>query len=414
MTSRRSFIGSIATLLAAPAWAAQGRQKTILLRSGWATINIGDIGHTPGTLRLLEQYLPDVQVIAWVAALDQRVRAMLRRRFPKAEIVQGQVGDAVVDHAFKRADLVIHNSNMGHGMSLPEHCIKLGKAYGLYGQSYFPDFVAGEQGRANLAMLNQAAFVYCRDGRTLETLRQAGAKPGVLEFGPDGCFGIDVRDDERALAFMRRHGLKDREFITLQLRTQTAKYPGKDGAPRNPLHPTPQQQAEDERRAAKYREVVATWVRKTGGRALIAPEVKKEMEHNRRLIYDPLPDDVKAKVVNCEEFWNVDEAASVLARAHTCICHEPHSLIIALANGTPTLHTYSESQGTKCWMFEDIGLPESLLEFDSTSAAQMTAALFAIHNDYPRALARVGAAMDFVRRRQAATMQAVRRILDRT
>jgi hypothetical protein len=65
-------------------------------------------------------------------------------------------------------------------------------------------------------------------------------------------------------------------------------------------------------------------------------------------------------------------------------------------------------------MFEDIGLPESLLEFDSTSAAQMTAALFAIHNDYPRALARVGAAMDFVRRRQAATMQAVRRILDRT
>lgn len=414
MITRRSFLGSVAALLAAPAWAASGRPKTVLLRTGWATINIGDIGHTPGTLRILEQHLPDVQVIAWIAALDSRVRAMLERRFPRVEIVQGKVGDAAVDNAFSRADLVIHNSNMGHGMTLPEHCIRLGKPFGLYGQSFFPDIVAGAQGKANLAILSQAAFVYCRDGRTLETLRQEGAKPGVLEFGPDGCFGIDVRDDDRALAFMGRHGLKEREFITLQLRTQTAKYPGRDGSPRNPLHPTPAQQAEDERRAAKYREVVTTWVRRTGYKALIAPEVKKEMEHNRRLIYDPLPGDVKAKVVNCEEFWNVDEAASVLARAHTCICHEPHSLIIALANGTPILHTYSESQGTKCWMFQDIGLPEWLLEYDSTSAEEMTAALFAIHGDYPRALARVGRAMDFVHQRQAATMQTVGRVIGRT
>ena len=52
----------------------------------------------------------------------------------------------------------------------------------------------------------------------------------MLEFGPDGCFGIDVRDDERGLATMKNLGLEERKFITLQLRTNTAKIPGVHGS----------------------------------------------------------------------------------------------------------------------------------------------------------------------------------------
>jgi hypothetical protein len=78
------------------------------------------------------------------------------------------------------------------------------------------------------------------------------------------------------------------------------------------------------------------------------------------------------------------------------VCHEPHSPIIALANGTPIIHTYSEFHSPKCWMFQDIGLPEWLLEMDETPVEKMVETLFAIDADYPAAQARVGKAMTYV------------------
>jgi polysaccharide pyruvyl transferase WcaK-like protein len=274
--------------------------------------------------------------------------------------------------------------------------------------------VAGKGAEERIALLNSASFIYTRETKTLGILKGAGVKTPVLEFGPDGCFGIDVRDDARGLATMKKLGLEERKFITLQLRTHTPTAPSVDDKrPQklNPLHPTPEMIADDERRAAKYRDLITRWVQKTGHKVLIAPEVKKEMEHNKRLIHDPLPADIRGHVVNLEYFWNADEAASVFARAHTVVCHEPHSPIIALANGTPVIHTYSEFHSPKCWMFKDIGLPEWLLEYDSTPAATMADTLFAIHDDYPGALAKVKKAMAFVHQRQADTMVVVKKIL---
>ena len=425
---RRTFLRQAGALLATapvltPSMLKGAVQEggTILLQSAWATLNIGDIGHTPGTLRIIEQHLPNTHVILWAMKLDEPVEAMLRKRFPKVEIVRGslQKEDAAgrkLRGAIERADLYIRNSGMGQDTSYMEYCLKVGKPFGLYGQSYFPAFVEGKQGKRHIELLNKAAFIYCRDSRTLATLKNAGVKSPVLEFGPDGCFGIDVRDDAKGLAFLKRAGLEERKFLTIQLRTHTPTVKGVDDkrpVKLNPLHPTPRQIADDERRAAKYRELITAWVKKTGHKVLIAPEVHKEMEHNKRLLFDPLPSDIQGHVVNREEFWNADEAASVFARAHTAVCHEPHSLIIALANGTPIIHTFSEFHSPKCWMFEDIGLGEWLLEFDSTPLEKMTETLFTIDADYPGALAKVKKAMDFVHQRQASTMQVVQKQIAR-
>ncbi|MCX6908667.1 MAG: polysaccharide pyruvyl transferase family protein [Verrucomicrobia bacterium] len=420
MTTRRHFIATLTTALGTSAFAASAKPKTILLQSAWDIVNIGDIGHTPGTLRIIEQHLPDVRVVVWAMKLDERVTAMLHRRFPKVEFLQGNLTgkgerDEKLREAIRRCDLFIRNSGMGQDTSFMEFCRKAAKPYGLYGQSYFASMVEGKGATERIALLNGAAFIYCRDSKSLDILRNAGLKPPVLEFGPDGCFGIDVRDDERGLATMKKLGLEERKFITIQLRTNTAKLPGVDDKrvpSLNPLHPSPQQIADDERRAAVYRDLITRWVKRTGFKVLIAPEVKKEMEHNKRLLHDPLPEEIRRHVANLDTFWNADEAASVFARAHTAVCPEPHSLIIALANGTPVIHTYSEFHSPKCWMFRDIGLPEWLLEFDSTAAAKMAETLFAIHDDYPGALAKVKKAMAFVEQRQTATMAVVRRLLD--
>lgn len=419
MPNRRHFINSLFTALGGSVYAASGRPKTLVLQSAWDTINIGDIGHTPGTLRVIEEHLPGLKVVLWAMKLDERVTAMLQHRFPKVEILQGNLfkdgeKDRRLQEAVKNCDLFIRNSGMGQDITFMQFCRKHGRPYGLFGQSYFPSMIEGEGADERRDLLNHASFIYTRETKTLDILRNGGVKTPVLEFGPDGCFGIDVRDDERGLATMKKLGLEERRFITLQLRTNTAKLPGVDDTrtPKlNPLHPTAQQKADDERRAAKYRELVTLWVQKTGHKVLIAPEVKKEMEHNKRLIHDPLPPKIRKHVVNLEYFWNADEAASVFARAHTVVCHEPHSPIIALANGTPIIHTYSEFHSPKCWMFKDIGLPEWLLEMDETPVEKMAETLFAIDADHAAARAKVKKAMAYVHQCFAGSMKHVQGLL---
>ena len=418
MPTRRHFISAVTAALGGSLFAADGKTKTILLQSAWDTINIGDIGHTPGTLRVLEQHLPEVKVIVWAMKVDKRILAMLKARFPKVEFLQGKLDgksekDLELQEAVKSCDLFIRNSGMGQDLSYMKFCRQHGRCYGLFGQSFFPTMVQGEGAEERIELLNAAAFIYTRETKTLSILQSAGVKAA---FGPDGCFGIDVRDDERGLATMKKLGLKEKKFITVMIRTNTPKYPGVDD-PRpeklNPLHPTPQQIADDERRAAKFRELVTLWVKRTGHKVLIAPETIKEMGHNKRLIHDPLPPEIQKHVVNLEYFWNADEAASIFARAHTIVCHEPHSPIIALANGTPIIHTYSEFHSPKCWMFKDIGLPEWLLEMDETPVEKMAETLFAIDADYPAAQSKVNKAMAYVHECFAGSAKHLKSVLSR-
>jgi polysaccharide pyruvyl transferase WcaK-like protein len=420
MISRRTFLKTTGLALGAGAFPAAAQafppQKTVLLQCGWAVKNIGDIGHTPGTLRFLEQYLPEAKVILWAVNTSQPVDAMLLKRFPQLEIVKGSLSekDGAVQQAIQRSDFFLRGPGMGQSTDFMKYCNAVGKAWGLQGQSYFPDMVTGPGAEDRIALLNSAAFIYCRDSKTLKTLQDAGVKPPVLEFAPDGCFGIDVRDEERAQARMKKHGLAPKKFITMQLRTHSPSSPGVDDTrPQklNPLHPTPENIADDTRRAKVYQDLIAMWVRETGGKVVIAPEVSKEMEYNKKFLYDPLPDNLKQHVVNFDEFWNVDEACSFYARAHTVICHEPHTPMMALAVGTPMMHTFSEFHSPKCWMFKDIGLGEWAPEFDSTSAQQMFEILMGIHRDYAAAEVKVKKAMSYVEERAASQMNVLKSVL---
>lgn len=421
MILRRTFLQIAGFALGAgslPAVAKNSRpQKTVLLQCAWAVKNIGDIGHTPGTLRFLERYLPEVKVVLWAANTNEQVDAMLMKRFPKLEIVKGSLSqkNGPVQEAIRRSDFFLRGPGMGQSTDFMKYCNQIGKPWGLQGQSYFPDMVTGPGAEERIALLNSAAFIYCRDSKTLKTLQDAGVKPPVLEFGPDGCFGIDVRDEAKALARMQKHGLEEKKFITLQLRTHSPSSPGVDDKrPQklNPLHPTPENIADDNRRAKVYRDLIAMWVRNTGWKVVIAPEVYKEMEYNKKFVYDPLPDELKKYVVNFDEFWNVDEACSFYARAHTVICHEPHTPIMALAVGTPMMHTFSEFHSPKCWMFKDIGLEEWAPEFDATPAEKMFEILASIHGDYPAAEAKVKTAMAYVEQRAASQMSVLKSIVN--
>src|SRR3989337_1370990 len=84
-------------------------KKKIVLRSGWQTVNIGDIAHTPGVLHLLEKYIPDAEVRLWSNTLDNGAKEMIIKRFPNLDIFTGADKEAVA-RAFQECDFFLHGS----------------------------------------------------------------------------------------------------------------------------------------------------------------------------------------------------------------------------------------------------------------------------------------------------------------
>ncbi|TDB67949.1 polysaccharide pyruvyl transferase family protein [Arundinibacter roseus] len=441
MQSRRSFIKASAVTAASlsinsplpPTLSSAVAEKpnpTILLRSSWNDKNIGDIGHTPGTLRILERHLPQAKIILWHASPRPVTEELIRRNFPKVTIVQGEFAgqntSAEVMKAFESADFYIHNSGMSMNYGLFNYdwgsvmssltpflyCHEKGIPFGLYGHSF--DKFAPPSDLLFRDVLSRAAFIYCRDSESVKHIKELGFKAPVMEFAPDGCFGIDVRDEEKGLAYLKANALEEQKFLVVVLRTNTP-HLGSTGQG-NLMNPaqTPEKKAEDQKRLDKVKALITHWVRTTGHKVLIAPEALKETVYGKTMLYDTLEDDIKSKTVFRETFWNADEAMSVYARAHTIFGMEPHSLIMGLATGVPIMHARPVAHGRKGWMFQDIGLPEWLFDIDEAPASALQSTLTTIVKEYPAAKQKVQKAMTFVAQRQKATMDQLGKILSKS
>ena len=409
---------------------ASKKTPVIVLRSSWQEVNIGDIGHTPGTLRLLERHVPEAEVLLWHTDPRPKTEKIVAKNFPKVKVIRGpwyngdKPFEGEVKDAFDRADLFIMNSGMHYNYGLfnydwPKamaaltpfyYCLDKKIPFGMYGQSF--DKMAHPSMPVFKDILSKSAFIYCRDTESQKFLKQNNFHPSILEFGPDGCFGIDVRDEEKGLAYLKKAGLEDQKFLVVIIRTNTPKLGATgSGDLLNPVQATPEQQEQDRKRIPKVIEMITSWVRETGLKVLIAPEMDKEMIPAKTMIVDHLDNDVKQKVIVRDTFWNADEAMSVYARAHSMFGMEPHSLIMGMALGVPVLHVRSVSHGRKGWMFRDIGVPEWLFEIDESKASEWMTQLLKIHKDYSFAKAKVKKAMAFVNLKQTESMAAIRKIV---
>jgi hypothetical protein len=81
-------------LLVSPSMISCIRENTgstkphILLVSGWQTVNIGDIAHTPGLIHLLKTYFPDIKITLWPNDIDLQEEESLMTWFPDLVIVK--------------------------------------------------------------------------------------------------------------------------------------------------------------------------------------------------------------------------------------------------------------------------------------------------------------------------------------
>lgn len=433
-----------------PSLVASGRAAPagprILIRSSWQTVNIGDIGHSPGVLALIERHLPFARLTLWADSLDRGVRAMLAQRFPRLRVVEGGFDGAgrpdnpALAAAIMDADLLVHGSGP-YVVALPhlEAWTRLtGKPYGIYGVTIDPlgPIFSGadmpDEGdtlprqRAQIAalppdhlpsrlrsVLEGAAFVFCRDTLSLDYLHAQGVRGSALSFAPDGAFGIDLRDDPAADSFLRRHELRVGEFICVIPRLRFTPY--------HLTHDVPAT-ARDEARAAiserhrehdlgKLREMIVRWVRTTRLKVLLCPEMTYQIDVGRELCGRHLPADVRPFVVHRPDYWLPDEACSTYARAAAVVSLDNHSPIFALAVGTPTIFVRQPTDTIKGQMWPDLALGDWFAEIDEIDRVPLTERLLAIHRDPGAARARVSAIMDTVRAHQRESMETLFRAL---
>jgi len=412
--NRRTLLQTGAALAALRALAAGGRTPRLVLRSSWQTVNIGDIGHTPGVLALLEKHLPGVQVTLWPMDVRNGVEEMLKRRFPTLRITKDK------EEAFSH-DFLLH----GSGPYLTAHRDveawkhETGRPYGVYGITMA---AAGDPGMKIMrnngldertkGLLDSASFVFIRDGVSLQVVREAGVKSPVIEFGPDGAFGADVRNDAAAESFLDANGLEQGKFVCFLPNLRNAPYwEVKPGYAFDEVkHARNEEMKEHDHKP--LREAIIAITRQTGMKALIVPEDSTQMKSGKELLYDPLPDDVKARTVWRKDFWLTDEAISTYTRSAGLVSLEMHSPIMAVGNGVPAIVCRFKEQTSKGFMWRDIGLGDWLFDLDKPDElARVVPAALAMAGDPAAAKEKAAKARTFVQQRQQLTMDVIRSLV---
>lgn len=403
--------------------AAEGKPgkaaPTILLKSGWQTVNIGDIAHTPGMLAVLEKHIPEARVVLWPIAVNDAVEKMLLSRFPRLTIAPPELRtnktppDDAVRPLMEGCDFYLHGSGpnpMCQGQ-LRQWIRLTGKPFGFGGVT-FPSL------NDPLAeLLSQARFIGCRETRSQRFLREKGIAEQLVSFAPDAAFACDVRDETKARAFMQAHDLEPGRYGCFVPRLRWTPFHKMDQwhtlSPEK-IEETERVNAETgEKDHAKLREAIVRWVRETGMKAVICPEMTYALDVIDPLVFDPLPADVKPKVVRRTSFWITDEACSLYRHARAMASIEMHSPILSLAQGVPAVHIRQPEDTWKGQMWRDIGLEAWLLEIDEASGAQIADTMLRIDADYPAAQAKVRESMKLITDLQATLMATLRQSLPR-
>jgi polysaccharide pyruvyl transferase WcaK-like protein len=373
---------------------SKSKQPQILLVSGWQTVNIGDIAHTPGLIHLLKTFIPEVKITLWPNDIDLQEEQSLMMYFPDLTIVKddfartGVSGSEEAYRVIEDADFMLHGSGPGI-VGLKKLQIwreRTSKPYGIFGVT------VGSVWDELKEVLNGASFIYTRETLSLNVLRDAGVIGPEMGFGPDATFFLPNRNDASAQFYMETRKLEDRKFICIVPRSRYTPY--------HRIHvriiwereQTDRVIAENLKYAeedhSKLRDVIIRYVRETGNKVVLCPEMEYQTELYEPYLYNPLPSDVKDHIV-MHPYWQPDDAASLYARAAVVVSAECHTPIISLVNGTPAIYVRQPSDTIKGHMYYDLKLDDWIFEIEQTFGTQIADRVMEIIGDIDQSMEKV-------------------------
>lgn len=394
-------------------------RPTFLIISGWQTVNIGDIAHTPGLLSLIDTFYPEANYYLWPRDIEgYGVEAMLKKYFPKLKILKtnrpGETNIPMSDEikkVFDACNILLHGSGPH---VLEQNKIKLwntytNKPYGICGvteQNIYPELKE---------TIEKSAFFFARETSSLKIVRDNVEKQTNTGFFPDATFNLNIHNEEKAKSLLSRLGLTDKEFICVVPRLRYTPYykihdyVQWDDEKIEEVNSINNQYKEIDHK--KLREVVINWVRETGKKVLICPEMTYQIEIMDELLINPLPNDVKPYVYKKETYWLTDEAASVYKRAFAVISMECHSPIIAYANNTPAFYIRQKEDTIKGQMYHDIDLSSWVFEIDKTDGKEIYNELKKLIDDYDLAKKKIDKAYQIINKQFSESFAVIDKLL---
>ncbi|MEK6794711.1 MAG: polysaccharide pyruvyl transferase family protein [Spirochaetota bacterium] len=230
-------------------------------------------------------------------------------------------------------------------------------------------------------LFTDAQFVSVRDPDSVDYLSGKGIGTGKLRFGPDSTFFYPGEDTAWAKRFLAVHSLADKGFISLIIRTSVQGY---ITVQREQSH------------LSLLRDFITQWVTAADMPVLLCPEVRIEIDVMRNEVYAKLPEAVRERCVFMDKFWSTAQAKAVYRASRIVVSMEMHSVILALAAGTPVLHPQFAEAGRKASMLTELGLGRWLFDIDHTTpyalfhaAMDISGSLDACAADIERSLARL-------------------------
>lgn len=390
--------------------------KKILLRSSWQTVNIGDIAHTPGVLQILRTHLPDAEITLWPSRVDNGVEELLRAEFPKLKIAKTADQRKT---AFKECDFLLHGS--GASLVAQKDVIRwrdeTQKPYGIYGITLPPkkssstEATTAEAMAKTIEVLSDAEFVFFRDSHSLALAKEKGCQAKIMEFGPDGAFACDLRDPEKAEAFMQKNDLQPGKFLCCIPRLRYTPYWTIKDRPFDQVKHA-RNEAMKEHDHAQLRRAIVEIVKTTDLKVLVCPEDQTQMKVGKELLVDPLPAEIRKRVVWRPNYWLTGEAVSTYVQSAGLFGNEMHSPIMCIGHGIPAIVCRWAEQTSKGYMWEDIGLDQWLFDLDNPAdMPKIVPAVLDMAQNPEKAKQHAAAARKIVEQRQAETMAVLKRSL---
>jgi len=178
--------------------------------------------------------------------------------------------------------------------------------------------------------------MFTRDTISRDYLKSQGVKTPLLEFGPDAQLGMHLRDNAKGFAWLAAHGLIAGKFISVIPRLRYTPY--------YKIHHKKRSASDHVRDAinartteqdhANLRDMIVSYIRATGNKVMACAEMTYQVEMAKDVLVDPLPADVKKKVVRRNTYWLPDEAATIYSQAQAVVS----GLDLSPFNKTPREH----------------------------------------------------------------------------
>ncbi|MFK7779383.1 MAG: polysaccharide pyruvyl transferase family protein, partial [Gimesia sp.] len=320
----------------------------------------------------------------------------------------GDLDSESLKQAFQQADFFLHGSgpSVVSRRELAHWKKTTGKPYGIYG-------VTVSKINPELhSLLSEADFVFTRETHSLKNLTEAKVSSGYQDFAPDATFAIDLTDNPKAQAFQKLNQLEKGKYLCAVPRLRYTPYHKIHKSSRWSKEKIAQVESVNQQFQeidhAKLRAAIIKWVRTSGQKVVVCPEMTYQTEIIHPLVIAPLPPDVRRMVVPHDQYWLPDEAGSLYRDASAVLSMECHSPIIACAHGTPGLYVRQPTDTIKGQMWYDIGLKDWTFEIDAVDQQQISQRVIDIYNHYDQSLEKLKSVMESIQQRQKQTMQIVK------